>query len=433
MKITFIGHGYVGLVSAAIFADLGNTVNVIGHTPQTVENLNRGIIHIYEPGLEELVKRNLKAGRLHFTLNYDKIGESDIVFTAVGTPPKENGEADLSVVLDVIEKIGKNLDGYTVVVTKSTVPVGTNKKIKEVITRVKHEKAEFDVASCPEFLRQGSALQDTLNPDRVVIGSESARVQKMLMELHKPLIENCNGQYVLCNLETAEMIKYAANSFLAAKISFANSIAALSEKCGADALQALEGIGLDKRIGSQFLQPGPGYGGSCFPKDVKALIAIAKSYGYDFNLLEEVENVNYQAKMNIVKKAEDILKNVKGKYIGILGLAFKPNTDDMRFAPSIDIINQLIKKGAKIKAFDPQAMEKSKKVIQEIEYMHDIYSVVEGIDLLIVTTDWNEFKEIDFNKIKKLMKNPAVIDARNIYTPDKLRKLGFIYTGVGRP
>lgn len=279
MKITFIGHGYVGLVSASIFADLGNTVTVIGHTPKTVENLNKGIVHIYEPGLTELVGKNIAAKRLHFTLDYDSVKDADTVFIGVGTPPKENGEADLSTVLEVAENIGKNLSGYTVVVTKSTVPIGTNKKIKALIEKVKNEKAGFDVASCPEFLRQGSAISDTLYPDRIVIGSENKRAEDLLVELHKPLQENTNCPHVLCNLETAEMIKYAANSFLAMKISFANSIAQLSEVTGADALRALEGIGFDKRIGNYFLQPGPGYGGSCFPKDVKAMISIAGDYG----------------------------------------------------------------------------------------------------------------------------------------------------------
>ena len=432
MKITFIGHGYVGLVSAAIFADLGNTVTVIGHTPTTVENLNKGIVHIYEPGLTELVQKNLKAKRLSFTLDYESVKEADLVFTAVGTPPKENGEADLSTVLEVAEKIAKNLSGYTVVVTKSTVPIGTNQKIKALIEKAKPEKAEFDVASCPEFLRQGSAISDTLNPDRIVIGFESQRAKKLLVDLHKPLQENTGCPYVLCNLETAEMIKYAANSFLAMKISFANSIAQLSEATGADALHALEGIGYDKRVGNYFLQPGPGYGGSCFPKDVKAIISIAKGYGYDFDLLTEVENVNHIAKRLIVDKAERLLGNLNNKKIGILGLAFKPNTDDMRFAPSIEIIDWLKRKGAKIKAYDPQSMEKAKKVISGIEYMDDIYSVVEDADLLIVITDWNEFKEIDFEKIKSSMKSPMIIDTRNIYNPAKLRNLGFTYIGVGR-
>jgi len=433
MKIAFVGHGYVGLVSAAIFAELGNTVSVIGHTPSTIEKLNRGEIHIYEPGLEEIVKRNVDAGRLKFTLDYNpSIQDAEIVFTAVGTPPKENGEADLSTVLDVAEKIGKSLSGYTVIVTKSTVPIGTNKKIKALIESVKPEKAEFDVASCPEFLRQGSAISDTLNPDRIVIGTESKRAEDLLVELHKPLHANTNAPYVLTNLETAEMIKYAANAFLATKISFANSIAQLSESCGADALAALAGIGFDKRIGKDFLSPGAGYGGSCFPKDVKALISIAKDYGYDFKLLKEVESVNSEAKLNIVRKAEKMLGDLKGKHIGVLGLAFKPNTDDMRFAPSIEIVHALLEKGAHVKGYDPESMEKAKKAISGMQFQEDIESTVTDIDLLIVTTEWNEFREVDMEKIKEKMKSPKIIDARNIYNPEKMKNLGFEYQGVGR-
>ncbi|HVT01329.1 MAG TPA: UDP-glucose/GDP-mannose dehydrogenase family protein [Patescibacteria group bacterium] len=432
MKLTFIGHGYVGLVSAAIFADLGNTVTVIGHTPQTVENLNRGIVHIYEPGLDEIVKRNVEAKRLIFTLDYDSVKSSDLIFTAVGTPPKESGEADLSVVLEVAEKIGKNLSGYTVIVTKSTVPIGTNKKIRAIVEKVKDEKAEFDMASCPEFLRQGTAISDTLNPDRIVIGAESKRAQELLIELHRPLQENTNAPYVLTNLETAEMIKYAANAFLATKISFANSIAELSESCGADALAALAGIGFDHRIGKDFLSPGAGYGGSCFPKDVKALISIAKDYDYDFKLLKEVENVNHEAKMAIVKKAEEMLGDVSGKQIGILGLAFKPNTDDMRFAPSIEIIDALVKKGAVIKAYDPESMKKAKTIITGIDFKDNAHDVIKDIDLLIVLTEWNEFKEMDLENLKKEMKAPRVLDGRNIWEPQEMKDLGFNYVGVGR-
>ncbi len=432
MKITFIGHGYVGLVSASIFADLGNDVTVIGHTPSTVENLNKGKVHIYEPGLTELVQKNLEAKRLRFTLDYTSVKEAAVVFTAVGTPPKKGGEADLTTVLEVAEKIGKNLSGYTVVVTKSTVPIGTNKKIKAILEKVKDPKVEFDVASCPEFLRQGTAISDTLNPDRIVIGTDSQRAQDILVDLHKPFYENTNCPYVLCNLETAEMIKYAANSFLAMKISFANSIAQLSEVTGADALRALEGIGFDKRIGTYFLQPGSGYGGSCFPKDVKALISIAKDYGYDFKLLKEVESVNHSAKRMIVKKAEKLAGDLKGKKIAILGLAFKPNTDDMRFAPSIEIIEWLKEKGAHIIAYDPQSMEKAKKIISGIDYASDIYNAVKDADLLIILTEWNEFREIDLEKIKSLMKTPVIVDGRNIYDPQKVKDLGFTYQGIGR-
>lgn len=433
MKITFIGHGYVGLVTAAIFADLGNTVSVIGHTPKTIEDLNRGIVHIYEPGLTELVVKNLEAGRLRFTLAYDPyIGDSDVIFIAVGTPTKETGEADLSTVMDVAGKIGKSLKRYTVVVTKSTVPIGTNKKIKVLIESVASSEAEFDIASCPEFLRQGSAISDTLYPDRIVIGTEKKRAEDVLVALHKPLHENTDGPYILCNLETAEMIKYAANSFLAAKISFANAIAHLSEASGADALKVLEGIGFDKRIGRDFLQPGAGYGGSCFPKDVRALIRIAKDVGYDFKLLHEVENINRDAKRAIVTKSEKLLGGLVGKTIGILGLSFKPNTDDMRDAPSIEIIASLAQKGAKIRAYDPEAMEKAKKVISGIEYTHDMYHVAEGADLLIVLTEWNEFKEMDLQKIKNVMKTPNIIDGRNIFDPEKAKSSGFNYVGVGR-
>ncbi len=432
MKITFIGHGYVGLVSATIFADLGNDVEVIGHTPETVNNLNKGIVHIYEPGLTELVQKNIEAKRLHFRLDYESVKDSDLVFIGVGTPPKESGEADLTTVLEVAESIGKNLSGYTVVITKSTVPIGTNKKVKALIEEVKPAKAEFDVASCPEFLRQGSALSDTLYPDRIVIGTEKKKAEDLLVKLHKPLQENTNCPFVLCNLETAEMIKYAANSFLAMKISFANSIAALSEITGADALRVLEGIGFDKRIGTHFLQPGPGYGGSCFPKDVKALISIAGGFNYDFKLLKEVENVNHAAKKSIVDKSEELLGTLKGKKIGMLGLAFKANTDDMRFAPSIEIIKWLVEKGASVTAYDPQSMEKAKKVITGISYVNDIYEVAKDADLLIVVTDWNEFKEADLSKIHTLMSQPNLIDARNIYDPQQLSSLGFTYRGVGR-
>jgi UDPglucose 6-dehydrogenase len=431
MKITFIGHGYVGLVTASLFADLGNTVYVIGHTQEKVDNLNKGIIPIYEPGLTEIVKRNVDAGRLQFSLDYEPfIQDSEIVFTAVGTPPTPGtGEADLSIVLDVVKKIALNLSGYTVIATKSTVPIGTNKIIRKIIEENKPEKAEFDLASVPEFLREGTAINDTLYPDRVVIGTDSPKARKLLIELHKPI----NGERVLTNLDTAEMIKYAANSFLATKISFANAIAELSEKVGSDALKVMEGIGLDKRIGKLFLQPGVGYGGSCFPKDVKALIAIGKQNDYDFKLLKEVEEINARMRKNIVKKIEDQLGDVKGKTIGILGLAFKPDTDDMRDAPSKTIIEALKEKGAIIKAYDQQARGNAKKVIKDVDvYTETMYEAIEDADAMVVVTDWNEFKEIDFVKVKTLLKNPVVIDGRNIYDPEKMEKLGFTYKGVGR-
>lgn len=442
MTITFVGHGYVGLVSAAVFADLGNTVWVIGHTPEKVENLKKGIIPIYEPGLEELVKRNVEAKRLLFTLDYSPaIAASDVVFIAVGTPPKPSGEANLDVVFDVAEKVGKHLDGYTVVNVKSTVPVGTNRKVKELIESVKPEDAKFDIASVPEFLREGQAISDTRYPDRIVLGTESQRAEDLLVELHKPLMTSLKGEKVegglfLCNIETAEMVKYASNAFLATKISFANAIAQLSEVTGADGLRVLEAMGLDKRIGTAFLSPGAGYGGSCFPKDVKALISIAGNYGYNFALLKEVEQVNNDAMMGIVKKAKKMLgENLKDKKIGILGLAFKPDTDDMRDAPSLVIIKSLAAEGAHINTFDPIALNNGKRLLKDeanVHFTENTHDVVKDADLLIVVTEWNEFKQLDLGKIKDLMRTPNIIDGRNIYDPAKAKALGFNYVGVGR-
>ncbi len=430
MTITFVGHGYVGLVTAAVFADLGNTVWVVGHTREKIDNLKKGIIPIYEPRLEEMVKKNVMAKRLLFTLDYKKaIPESKVVFIAVGTPSKEDGQANLSSVFEVAGKIGENLNGYTVVVTKSTVPVGTNKKVKQIIEKVKPQKAEFNLASTPEFLREGQAISDTLSPDRIVIGTDSKKAEQILVELHEPI----DGNYVLTNIETAEMIKYASNAFLSTKISFANAIAKLSELTGADGLKVLEGIGLDERIGNKFLSPGAGYGGSCFPKDVRALIAIAKENNYDFALLREVERINKEATEDIVRKARKLLDNkVNGKTVGILGLAFKPDTDDMRDAPSIRIINLLKSDGAKIKAYDPIAINSAKKIFKEIEYANDVYETAKDADLLVVVTEWNEFRQLDLEKIKKLMKKPIILDARNIYSPEEVMSLGFEYQGVGR-
>jgi UDPglucose 6-dehydrogenase len=442
MTITFVGHGYVGLVSAAVFADLGNTVWVIGHTPDKINNLKKGIIPIYEPGLDELVKRNVKAKRLLFTLDYTPaIPQSDVVFIAVGTPPKENGEADLSVVYEVAEKVGKVLDGYTVVNVKSTVPVGTNRKVQKLIGEVKPEDAKFDIASVPEFLREGQAISDTMHPDRIVIGTEEKRAEEVLVVLHKPLMTTSIGEILteglfLCNIETAEMVKYASNAFLATKISFANAIAQLSEATGADGVEVLRAVGLDKRIGTAFLNPGVGYGGSCFPKDVKALLSIAKNYGYDFSLLRAVEDVNTDAIMGIVAKAKTFLDDkLDGKTIGVLGLSFKPDTDDMRDAPSIKIIKALLDEGAKIKTFDPIAMDNAKRLLsgkKGVEFVEDSYTAAKDADVLIVVTEWNEFKELDLSKIKKLMKTPKLIDGRNMYTPEKAISLGFTYVGVGR-
>lgn len=440
MTITFVGHGYVGLVTAAVFADLGNKVWVIGHTPEKIENLKKGILPIYEPGLEELVKRNVEAGRLLFTLDYtESIPESEVVFIAVGTPPMPTGEADLSVVFAVAEKVGAHLDGYTVVNVKSTVPIGTNRKVQDIINNVKSEKAEFDIASVPEFLREGQAIGDTRHPDRVVIGTESDRARNVLVELHKPIVHSedvkTDTHLVLTNIETAEMIKYASNAFLATKISFANAIAQLSEKVGSDGPKVLEAIGLDRRIGSAFLYAGAGYGGSCFPKDVKALIAIADENQYDFKLLKDVEHINKEAMESVVHKAKDLLGEVDGKTVGLLGLAFKPDTDDMRDAPSRVVIKKLIEAGAKVKTYDPIAMENAKGIFkgqEGITFSESAYEAVKEVDLVIVITEWSEFKQLDLEKVKSMVAAPKLIDARNIYDPENVKKLGFEYRGVGR-
>lgn len=430
MKITVIGNGYVGLVTAAVFADLGNDVWCVGRTKEKIEKLKKGMIPFFEPGLEEVVRKNATAQRLRFTLSYEEtISGSDIIFICVGTPSLQSGEADLSQVYASAETIGKNLGkGQKVIVVKSTVPVGTTKRVAEIIKKVKPKGADFEVAFVPEFLREGTALADTLQPDRIVIGTDSLSAQKILMELHKPI----NGHFVLTNIPSAEMIKYASNSLLATKISFANAIAFLCEEVGADVLQVLDGVGLDKRLGRSFLNPGVGYGGSCFPKDVKALNAMFKKAQIKVNLFAEVEEINRQAAENFVNKVIKLLDPVKGKTVAVLGLAFKPNTDDMREAPSIKVIKALQSKGVKIRAFDPVAISKAQEILKNVVYCKNPEETVKGADALLIMTEWNEFKQLDLVKIKKLMNQPIIVDGRNIYDPEKIIKLGFIYKGVGR-
>jgi UDPglucose 6-dehydrogenase len=430
MVISVIGHGYVGLVSAAVFSELGNTVWCVGRDPRKIAELKKGNPLFYEPGLAEVVRRNVKAGRLKFTVDYHEgVKNSEIIFICVGTPPAKDGRADLTQVLKVAEEIGKNLERDAVIVCKSTVPVGTNEKVAEIISKYKKSHINFESASCPEFLREGTALSDTLHPDRIVIGAETEKAIARLVEIHKPI----NGELVITNIETAEMIKYAANSFLATKISFANAIAELAEKVGADAEKIMEGIGLDKRIGRRFLFPGVGYGGSCFPKDVKALIAIAGQYGYDFQLLKSVEEINENATKRFVDKISEHFKgNLKGKNIAILGLAFKPNTDDMRFAPSVKIIEALQKEGANIFAFDPIAKTTASKVLHDVKFCDNIFKCVGNKDAAVFVTEWNEFKQIDLGKLKTALKTPLVFDGRNIYDPEIMKKMGFTYYSVGR-
>ena len=414
-----------------MFADLGNTVWVVGRTKEKIDKLKKGIAPFYEPGLSELVKRNVDAGRLIFTLDYkEAVKPSSIVFICVGTPPKTTGEADLTSVFAASESIGKALTGYKVIVTKSTVPPGTNQKVAEIMTKFKPEGASFAIASVPEFLREGTAINDTLHPDRVVIGTTSERARDLLRELHKPI----DGKVVSCNVETAELIKYASNSLLSTKISFANSIAFLSEKVGADAEQVLDGVGLDRRLGRSFLYPGVGYGGSCFPKDVKALIAIARQHGYDFSILRAVDEVNKEAMKNFIDKiTRHYQNNLKNKKIAVLGLSFKPNTDDMREAPSIFIISELIKHGAKIVAFDPIAMANAKNFLPAgVEYAENAYEAATGADGVVILTEWNEFRQLDLVKLAKGLTSLVIFDGRNIYEPARVKQLGFMYYGVGR-
>lgn len=438
MTITIIGHGYVGIVAACVFADFGNTVYVVGHTPEKLEQLRSGDPIIYEPGLAEMLKRNNTAGRLIFTTEYDEaLSESSLVFICVGTPPTPGtGEADLTTVFKVSEKIGQYLNPkkFTVVSCKSTVPVGTNYKVKEIIEKELDKRlqnadksAVFSVASCPEFLREGTGIHDTLNPDRIVIGADDQRAVDVLMELHKPF----PGERVITNIPSAELIKYASNSLLATKLSFANMIALFAEKLGADAPQVLRAVGMDNRIGHKNLDVSIGYGGACFPKDVQALTATGNQYGIDVSLLDAVENVNELSWKNYVEKVKKHVK--KGSLVAVWGLAFKANTDDIRFAPAVKIVAELAKNGYKLKVYDPAAMANVKKQIGDVvEYFDKQYDVVSDADVLCILTEWNEFRQADLAKIKSLLKTPLIIDGRNLYDPVKMKDLGFEYIGTGR-
>ncbi len=429
MSIAIIGAGYVGLVTASCFAELGNNVICVDIDKGKIENLNNNVMPIYEPGLDKLIMTNKKQGRLFFTTDIDSaIKSSDVIFICVGTPPKKNGDADLSYVENVAKKIAQVMDSYKLVVEKSTVPVETGHRIAELISSINIHKVEFDVISNPEFLREGSAVYDFMHPDRIVVGCENNRAKQIMKELYKPL----NVPIIFTDIKSAEIIKHASNSFLATKVSFINAIANICELAGADIEKVADGIGMDKRIGRAFLNAGIGYGGFCFPKDAEAFIRIAEKLGYDFKLLKSVQEINALQRKNFVRKIENALLVVKDKTIGVLGLAFKPNTDDIRFAPSIDIINDLLAKGAKIKAYDPKAMEKAKQILKGIVYCNNPYEVAKDSDALVIVTEWNEFIELDLEKIKSLMKHSLIIDGRNIYEHEKHKKRGFTYISMGR-
>lgn len=429
MEVSIIGTGYVGLVTGSCFAELGNKVICVDNDVSKIEKLKRQILPIYEPGLEELVKKNVKKKRLFFSTSIkEAVDNSKVIFIAVGTPPKENGEPDLTGVENVASQIAKHLKSYRLIVEKSTVPVETGMWVKRTIQLNTNKNIDFDVASNPEFLREGSAIYDFMHPDRIVLGVESERAKELLLKLYQPI----KAPILITDIKSAELIKHASNSFLATKISFINAIAQICERTGADIVKVSEGMGLDKRIGKDFLKAGAGYGGACLPKDLDAFINIAEKLGYDFQLLKVVKKINEEQKTLIIKKITDALWILKGKTIGVLGLTFKPNTDDIRNSVSLQIIEELIKEKVNIKAYDPQGMPKVRERYKNIKLCDSPYRVAEDSDCLLIITEWDEFKNLNFNKIKKLMHQPLIIDARNILEPEKLKAMGFRYIGVGR-
>ena len=428
-QICVIGVGYVGIVTAACFADLGNRVIALDIIEEKIEGLKRGVMPIYEPGLQELIERNMRSGRLTFTTSYTEgLNGSEFVFIAVGTPSGVDGEADLRYVAASARAIAENMTAPLVVVNKSTVPVGTGDWVADIIRSNQPKPIPFWVVSCPEFLREGSAISDFTQPHRTVLGSLDREAAEKVAQLHLPL----RAPIVITDLRTAEMIKYASNAFLATKISFINEIANICEALGADVKEVAAGMGYDKRIGSMFLDAGLGYGGSCFPKDVKALAYMAAQMGRHPQLLNAVMEINDDRRRMVVDRLKDMLGDLEGKVVGLLGLSFKPNTDDMRDAPAITVAEMLKAAGAHVRAYDPVAMELASPLLPYVEMCADTYSMAEGCDALMVITEWNEFKQLDLPRLRDLMHTPAIIDGRNIYDPTAMAKLGFKYHGVGR-
>ncbi|MFN4183679.1 MAG: UDP-glucose dehydrogenase family protein [Hyphomonas sp.] len=434
MRVAIIGTGYVGLVSGACFADFGHTVTCVDKDATKIEKLRNGIMPIFEPGLESLVAKNVKEERLYFTTEArDAIRDADAVFIAVGTPSRRgDGHADLSYVYGAAEEIAQLIDGFTVVVTKSTVPVGTGDEVEEIIRKTRPE-ADFAVVSNPEFLREGAAIKDFKIPDRVVVGTDDERARNVMKELYRPLFLN-ETPILFTTRRTSELIKYAANAFLAVKITFINEMADLCEKVGANVQEVSRGIGLDGRIGAKFLNAGPGYGGSCFPKDTLALTKTANDYGSPVRIVDTVIEVNSNRKKAMADKVIAAMGgDVKGKTIGVLGLAFKQNTDDMRDAPSLDILPALQAAGARVVAYDPEAMKEAAHLLKDIEFVDSAYKAADGADAMVIITEWDQFRALDLNRIKTAMKGNVVVDLRNIYHPDDLAKHGFAYTSIGRP
>lgn len=426
-NVCIIGSGHVGLVTGVCLAELGNKVICVDNDVHKIEGLKEGKMPFYEPGLEDLVHRNKNNGRLSFTTCIEEGAKaSEIIFISVGTPQKPDGTADMTPVEEVTWEISQTIDNYKVVVEKSTVPVKTGKWISKKLNS--NRGVACDVVSNPEFLREGSALNDFMNPDRIVIGTTSKRATKIMTELYKPL----KAPIIITDIETAELIKHASNCFLALKISFINAVATICQKTGGDVVQVAEGMGYDRRIGRAFLNAGVGYGGSCFPKDLAAFIKIAEDADYDFKLLKAVREINDFQQQQIIDKARSQLHTLTEQTIGILGISFKPHTDDIREAPAIYIIEKLQEAGAKVKVYDPQAMGKAREVLVDVEYCQNPYEVAEGCDALIIITEWDEFRDMDLKRIKLLLRQPIIIDGRNVYDPQEMRKLGFTYCGTGR-
>jgi len=432
MHIAVIGTGYVGLVTGACFAEFGVDVTCVDVDELKIERLRNGVMPIYEPGLEQLVAKNAQSGRLRFTTDVgEAVEQALVIFLAVGTPPKDDGSPDLSFVEAAATSIADHLQDYKVIVTKSTVPIGTGEHIRRLVNERKKSRASFGVVSNPEFLREGAAINDFMRPDRVVIGSRDHEAIAIMKDLYRPLYL-IEAPFVITSLEAAELTKYAANAFLATKVSFINEIANLCERIGCDVHDVARGIGMDKRIGSKFLHPGPGFGGSCFPKDTRALASVARQFGSDSLIVDAVIEVNKRQGKEMLVKIRKLVGDLKGKKIAVLGLAFKPETDDMREAPSVGIIRGLLADGALVQAYDPVAKSEAKKILAEISYADDEYDAVKGAVALIFVTEWNQFRALDMRRIHQLMATPRIADLRNICDPEDMREIGFEYVGVGR-
>jgi UDPglucose 6-dehydrogenase len=432
MNICVVGVGYVGLVTAACFAEFGIDVTCVDCDAGKIDQLQNGVVPIFEPGLEELVRKNVREGRLHFTTDLKGgVDNALAIFLAVGTPPQGDGSADLRFVEAVAREVAEAMDGYKVICTKSTVPVGTGERVAEIIRAHQPREIAFDVVSNPEFLREGSAIEDFMRPNRVVIGASSEQAIAIMKDLYRPLylIET---PFLITDVETAELVKYASNAFLATKISFINEIAQLCEAVGVDVHVVAKGMGLDSRIGPKFLHAGAGFGGSCFPKDSKALIQMAAAHDIHLDLIESAVRVNHEQRVRILNKIERLVGGVPGRTIGVLGLAFKPNTDDVREAPALELIEALLNAGAAVKAFDPAAMDQVAKLFPKVEMCKDAYAVAEGSDAVVLMTEWNQFRNLDLLRILHALRSPVLVDCRNVYDPVRMAELGFIYEGIGR-